>query len=53
MKHFCYPTCQVILDTSTNTIGVPKGDVDTINTLIGATEYLYNRYSVSKTIYDI
>lgn len=49
-QDFCYPTCQVILDISTNKIEVPKNNMDTINTLIGAKEYLYNRYIVSKTV---
>lgn len=38
--------CQAILDTSTNTIGVPSKYVVLINNLIEATKYLYNRYAV-------
>lgn len=48
-KTFCDKTCQVILDTSTNVIGVPHEHVISINTLIGAVEYKYNRYRVSKS----
>jgi len=48
-KTFCDQTCQVILDTGSNKIGVPKEDVVTINNLIGAIKYLYNRYRVSKS----
>lgn len=46
-KTFCKPTCKVIMDTSTNKIGVPPEHVEEINTLIKAVEYKYNRYSVS------
>lgn len=44
---FCDQGCQVILDTSTNRIGVPNQYLITINTLIKATKYLYNRYQVT------
>ncbi|VVC25518.1 Hypothetical protein CINCED_3A013627 [Cinara cedri] len=46
-KTFCNPSCKVILDTSTNKIGVPPEQVVEINSLIGAVEYKYNRYAVS------
>lgn len=38
--------CQVILDTSSNSIGVPNEYVLKINNIIEATKYLYNRYEV-------
>lgn len=46
-KTFCgNHGCQVILDTSSNAIGVPNEYVLAINNLISATKYLYNRYEV-------
>ncbi|XP_025423097.1 aspartic proteinase A2-like [Sipha flava] len=46
-KTFCNPTCQAILSTGSNKIGVPKEHVAAINTLIDAEEYFNNRYVVS------
>ncbi|XP_050057951.1 lysosomal aspartic protease-like isoform X2 [Aphis gossypii] len=46
-KTFCDQGCQVILDTSSNQIGVPTNYVAAINYLVKATLYLYNRYEVN------
>lgn len=45
-KTFCQNSCQAILDTSSNQIGVPAEYVLEINDLIGAVKYLYGRYVV-------
>ncbi|XP_025208049.1 lysosomal aspartic protease-like [Melanaphis sacchari] len=45
-KTFCDQGCQVILDTSSNKIGVPPEYVTAINSLVKATLYFYNRYKV-------
>lgn len=47
-KTFCSTTCQAVLDTGSNKIGVPKEYVANINDLIDAEEYFHNRYVVSK-----
>lgn len=45
---FCKSTCQAVLDSGTNNIGVPREDVLRINSFIDAKEYFNNRYIVSK-----
>jgi hypothetical protein len=55
-ESFCEKGCETIVDTGTNTISVPRKDIEKINELIMADTQVFGRYKVQyclKTMYFI